>query len=460
MFTDNSLKNGFSFIFVKVDEGESVANEVKNIAEDKKIMFFAANEFGRNRNLNRLYKEMFLFFEHEYVGKTKVDIDKIFDYIKTKSVKESMVWAFDNVEEIFDEEDFPKVYELLNFLKSTKSTVIFASKNEVFTNKFENSKLIKLMTTSQKTQKANLKGFYGLEDVDISAEDKFKYYAIFGDKNEYRKKIDFSKGLKNNVVDSFFNTQGFFYSEPNRILKKELRETQVYNLILEAIAKGNTTLNEISEFVELPTSICNKYTTVLLSLGIITKVKPVFGQDTRKSRYKIKSNVMEFWYYFVPDNMSEIDFNNGEKVFEKNVETGIHQYLQIKFPELCTEYINKLKNEKKISFDIIETGPWWSKKEKIDIVAGNGIDVLCADCFWRNYEVGRADLLRLEKKAKEISAVNREYYLFSKEGFSEDLLDLATKRGDIKLFAFRDIVKDNQALKVEKPRRIGFFFRR
>ena len=56
--------------------------------------------------------------------------------------------------------------------------------------------------------------------------------------------------------------------------------------------------------------------------------------------------------------------------------------------------------------------------------------------------------------------MNREYYLFSKEGFSADLLDLAAKRGDIKLFAFRDIVKDNQALKAEKPRRLGFFFRR
>lgn len=370
-------------------------------------------------------------------------------------MKDSIVWVFDNVEELFDEKDFGKVEELLKQLKNTNSKIVFASKSAVFANKFEESKLVKYISD---IVPAKSKGFFGLEDVNLTAEDKFKYYAIFGDKNEYRKKIDFSKDLKNNVVDNFFNTQGFFYSEPNRLLKKELRETQVYNLILEAIAKGNSTLNEISTFVEMPTSICNKYTTVLLSLGIISKVKPAFGRDTRKSRYKINNNAMDFWYYFVPDNMSEINFNNGEKVFDKNVESGIHQYLQIKFPELCQEYISKLKSENKIKIDIKENSIWWNKNEMIDIVAGSGLEVIVADCYWRDYEVGLEEFSKLEKKAKELSVLDREYFLFAKEGFSNELLELSKKRNDIKLYSFHDMVKGQEM--IEKPKKKGFFFRR
>ena len=455
MLLENIDKNEFSFMFVKVDAGENFGEEVKDVTENKKVMFFSANEFGKQRNINRLYKEMVLFFEHEEVDRTKQNLDNIFEYIQEKSSKENIVWAFDNVEEIFDDKDFSKIEGMLKNLKQTKCMVIFASRSGIFANKFEESKLVKYLSIPNLSSKS---GFYSLDDANLTAEDKFKYYAIFGDKNEYRKKIDFSKDLKQNVVDNFFNTEGFFYAEPNRVLKKELRETQVYNLILEAIAKGNTTLNEISSFVELPTSICNKYTTVLLSLGIISKIKPAFGQDTRKSRYKIKSNAMDFWYYFVPDNMSEINFNNGEKVFNKNVEGGIHQYLQIKFPELCQEYISKLKSENKIKTDIKENGVWWNKNEVIDIVAGSGLEAIVADCYWRDYEVGLEELNKLENKAKNLAVLDREYYLFAKEGFSAELLELAKKRNDIKLYSFHDMVKGQEI--IEKPKKKGFFFSR
>jgi len=454
MLLENVNKNEFSFVFVKVDAGENFGDEIKSFSENKKVLFFSANEFGKQRNLNRLYKEMILFFEHKEIGKLKQNIENIFSYIEEKSVKESLVWVFDNVEDLFDEKDFPKIELLLKNLKSTQSMVVFASKSGAFANKFEESKLVKYLSAPSVSES---KGFYGLSYENLTAEDKFKYYAIFGDKSEYRKKIDFSKDLKRNVVDNFFNTQGFFFSEPNRVLKKELRETQVYNLILEAIAKGNSTLNEISEFVEMPTSICNKYTTVLLSLGIISKIKPAFGQETRKSRYKIKSNAMDFWYYFVPDNMSDIDFNNGDKVFDKNVEAGIHQYLQIKFPELCLEYINKLKSEDKIRMDINESGVWWNKSDVIDVVAGNWMEAIVGDCYWRDYEVGVEELSKLEKKAKNITVLGREYYLFAKEGFSSELLELASKRSDIKLFSFHDMVKGQEMI-VEKPKKKGFFF--
>lgn len=455
MLNTKNSENKFSFMFIKLDAGENFVDEVRSVLEEKKAFLFSANEFGKQRNLDRLYKEMTLFFEHQERKNEEKSIDNIFSYMIEKSSKDEIAWVFDNVEEIFDKDDFSTIENLLKEMGEYKSTIVFSSKNATFYNLFEESKLVKYISSANFM---NVNGFFGLEERNLSAEDKFKYYAIFGDKKDYIKKIDFNKSLKNNIVSNFFNSDGFFFTEPNKILKRELRETQVYNLILEAISKGNTTLNDISEFVKMPTSICNKYTTVLLSLGVIEKIKPVFSLDTRKSRYKIKNNAMDFWYYFVPDNMSDIVFNNGEKVYEKNVEAGIHQYLQIKFPELCREYVDKLNKESKLKINIKENGLWWNKNEKIDIVAGSGLEAIVADCYWRDYEVGLEELNKLEKKAKELSVLDREYFLFAKEGFSPELLDLAKTRSDIKLYSFHDMVQGQEI--IEKPKKLGFFFRR
>ena len=134
---------------------------------------------------------------------------------------------------------------------------------------------------------------------------------------------------------------------------------------------------------------------------------------------------------------------------------------QIKFPELCKEYIDKLKRESKIKIEIKENGLWWNKDEKIDVVAGGGLDAIAADCYWRDFEVGIEELNKLEKKAAELNVINREYFLFAKEGFSNELLDLAKTREDINLISFHDMVKGQELVeKVEKPKKKSFFFSR
>ena len=116
------------------------------------------------------------------------------------------------------------------------------------------------------------------------------------------------------------------------------------------------------------------------------------------------------------------------------------------------------RQKKKIVMDISESGVWWNKSDVIDVVAGNWKEVIVGDCYWRDYEVGLEEFLKLEKKAKGLSVLGREYYLFAKEGFSTELLDLASKRSDIKLYSFHDMVKGQEM--IEKPKKKGFFFRR
>lgn len=451
MFQNEFEKGDFSFIFIKEEPGENTIEDIKNFITNKKAFFFSALEFGKQNNINRLYKEMNMFFETKDTSKKEVTLEETCDYI-VSNAKNRMIWIIDGIEEVIDDNDFSEIEKMLKSLKSTNNMIILISHSASFANKFEKSKLTKYLINKELN---NRKSFFALQqEENLSAEDKFKYYAILGTKKEYIGKVDYTKSLKTNIINGFLNKNGFFYFEPRKILKKELRETQIYNIILEAVAKGASTLNDISEYVCMPTSICNKYITVMISLGIIEKIKPAFGKDTRKSRYKISNPVMNFWYYFVPDNISDISLNKGDKVFEEKIEKNMDSYLENKFPDLCRDYINKLKNEDKIKIDIKENNVWWNKDETIDIIAGSGLEAIVADCFWNKENVGVEDFNNLEKKAKDVDVIERDYYLFSRNGFSKELLELEKVRDDLKLICFSDMVSNSFV----KPKKIGFFF--
>ena len=136
-------------------------------------------------------------------------------------------------------------------------------------------------------------------------------------------------------------------------------------MILTAISKGAKTLSDISEKLELPTSICNKYTTVLINLGILNKIKPVYDNDTRKSEYEISNRLLDFIYNFVFENMGEIYLGKEENVYDEKIMPNMDAYLQNKFAQICREYIVKQIIEQKKGITLKENGKWWDKNKKL-----------------------------------------------------------------------------------------------
>jgi predicted transcriptional regulator len=269
--------------------------------------------------------------------------------------------------------------------------------------------------------------------------DLFTYYSIFGSNNRYLKYIDAPKTVKENLINMLLRRDSLFINETESILKIELRTLQVYNMILSVISKGSKTLSEISEKLGLPTSICNKYTTVLINLGILNKIKPVYDNDTRKSEYEISNKLMDFYYYFVLENMDEISIEKEDRLFDEKIAMNMDSYLANKFSLICREYILKQIMEEKNPMTIIENGKWWDKEDKIDVVIGDGVKATFANCFWNESIIGIDELVKLENASKKINVADRKYYIFAKKGFSDELKKIAKKRDDLELIDFSTI---------------------
>lgn len=90
-------------------------------------------------------------------------------------------------------------------------------------------------------------------------------------------------------------------------------------------------------------------------------------------------------------------------------------------------------------------GRWWYSGEEIDVV---GLDpqtetLLLGECKWTNTPVGTGLLTDLERVAPEVrwGSTDRSlhYALFSRSGFTDDLVTLANERADLHLYTLKKL---------------------
>lgn len=114
---------------------------------------------------------------------------------------------------------------------------------------------------------------------EYSPRDKVIAYSVLGGIPHYLRqwspKLSVAENIKRNIL-----TKGcILYSEVDFLLHQQLRETSIYNSIIEAVALSNTSLNNISQksLVE-DTSKTSVYLKNLIELGIVERE---FSVDTK-----------------------------------------------------------------------------------------------------------------------------------------------------------------------------------
>lgn len=109
----------------------------------------------------------------------------------------------------------------------------------------------------------------------FSPNDKIAAYSVLGGIPHYLKQFDDKKTLKENIVSQILQKGSILYSEVEFLLRQELRETSVYNVIIQAIALGNTKLNDIYQKTLIEKSKISVYLKNLMDLGIVCREFPV-----------------------------------------------------------------------------------------------------------------------------------------------------------------------------------------
>jgi AAA+ ATPase superfamily predicted ATPase len=199
--------------------------------------------------------------------------------------------------------------------------------------------------------------------------------------------------------------------------------------ILEAIATGHTTPNEISGATGVDSGPLSKYLQTLRRLRLIDRDVPVTAspKQSKRSRYRVADEFLRFWFRFVEPNRSSIE-EAPDIVYEGTIEPNLPDHVATTFEGVCQEAVWEAIRQGELG-PYSEVGRWWYGEDEIDIVglAPDDDRVLLAECKWTSDPVGHTLVSQLREKVERVrwgpDTREEEFALFSKSGFVDGLAD-------------------------------------
>jgi len=311
-------------------------------------------------------------------------------------------------------------------------------------------------------------GFYDAAQFfpDYSARDKVLAYSVLGGIPHYLRqwnpKLSVAENIKRNIL-----TKGcVLYSEVEFLLHQELRETPIYNSIIEAVALGSTKLNDISQksLVE-DTAKTSVYLKNLIELGIVEREFSVDTgtkeqSNTNRGIYRLTDNFFRFWYAFGFANYSQLEDGDVNGVYEYIVEPSLHEFAASAFEDVCREFVKEKQKKNALPFRYAKMGRWMGKTTVRDNHAAGGtrvaeteIDLLAISRDAKKYLVGEckfkgkpfsySEYLDTQAKLAPLKEHAAFYYaLFSESGFDERVEEDARLSGT-SLYSLEEIVNYN-----------------
>ena len=291
---------------------------------------------------------------------------------------------------------------------------------------------------------------------DYSTEDKIIAYAILGGIPHYLKQFNKNLSLEDNVKKNVLRRGCTLYNEVEFLIKQELREPAVYNTIIEAIALGNNSFNDILTKTQIEKSKLSVYLKNLIELYIVEKEFPALSKDKAKSNasggsYVLTDNFFRFWYSFAFRNLTDLENDDADGVWENDIQDSLHHFASKAFEQLSIEYMYAQNKAKTLPFRMSSASRYWGKTNQIidgktrsvnleiDILAPDSTKkkVIYGECKFTNEPFDMNEFKNL--KSKVFIGDSVYYYLFSLSGFTDAVANEASSDSNIKLVPAHDL---------------------
>ena len=309
-------------------------------------------------------------------------------------------------------------------------------------------------------------GFYDAVKFfsNYSDRDKVLVYSILGGIPHYLRQFNPKLSVAENIKRNILTKGCVLYSEVDFLLHQELRETPIYNSIIEAVALGNTKLNDISQksLVE-DTSKTSVYLKNLIELGIVEREFSVDSKTKEKANsnrgtYRLTDNFFRFWYAFGFTNFSQLEDGDVEGVYDYVIAPALHEYASVSFEDICIEFIKEMQKRNALPFRYSKIGRWMGRtsvrdndapkgirtaETEIDLLAigRNAKEYLVGECKFKGSPFSYSEYLDTIAKLETQKQGAKFYYaLFSESGFDEKIVAEAEAQGNISLYGIAEIV--------------------
>ncbi|MDD3339202.1 MAG: ATP-binding protein [Lachnospiraceae bacterium] len=277
---------------------------------------------------------------------------------------------------------------------------------------------------------------------NYSNEEKLLAYGILGGIPRYLNAFSENVSLQRNIQDRILDNGSFLNDEPQMLLKMELREPNVYNSILEVIARGYNKVTEIADCIHEDKSKCSKYLVTLQAIRLVEKRVPCGeAENSKKTIYVLTDNFYRFWYHYVFSNKSYYEML-GTAMASEEICDSISDFMGLAFEDICRQYLIRQAKCRKLPFVPAAIGKWWGNnpvikaQDDVDILAfnKNKSAALFCECKFTNRPMPMEEYEDLLTAAKGFSDKIEKHYMFiSKGGYTTPVQERAVRENVVLL---------------------------
>jgi len=260
--------------------------------------------------------------------------------------------------------------------------------------------------------------------------------------------LDYNGDIISMVESNFVQNFSTFYAiiSPSYLLETPYRE------LLIAVARGDGKLYSALRKAKLSEHIGKKVLKELISLDVLAieysretplKVHPKNKLPREQRAYRIQDKLrfkqpfLRFWFGFVAYFEKDLLLGDGKKFLE-NFSKHYERLRSLVYEQLCNDLLIQYYKDKS---PILSHGSYWNVYSEFDILAVTKEKrIILAECKYKDRTVCKNELTKLKQKADESGIKVDVYALFSKSGFSKELLGMKahSKAESLLLFDLED----------------------
>ena len=457
------VSNRAEFVVIYGRRRVGKTETLNEFCKNKPNVFYSCREYTSEKQLAE-FSDALLSWKPELKAYTDsfADWDKAFSFIGEMEGKEKTVIVIDEFPYMCkNNPSIPSILQIVwdTVLKNKNIMIVICGSSMSFIEKELLSEKNPLYGRTTGIYKMLPMPYYDAIKFlpDFSDEDKMIAYSILGGIPHYLKQFDSQKTLKENIINKILTKGTVLYSEVEFLLRQELRETSIYNTVIEAIALGNTAFNEILTKTGIEKSKLSVYLKNLIELGIVEREFSILSSakeraSSSKGLYNLTDNYFKFWYAFGYSNLSELEKDDALGVWEDYIEGSLHDFASKSFEKVCIEFMYSLNRQRKLPFRFSKIGRWWGTitrviegekrnyAEEIDIIATdkNEKKFILGECKFRSELFDNGELRKLKEK---IELPGETYfYLFSLSGFTDTVIDASKNQENLFLVDIAQMV--------------------
>ncbi len=423
-------KNDNDIVILYGREGVGKTTLVKEFVKDKHMVYYQARELSEKE-------------QNRYFDKKKEEVSK-FLLIPTREKCVLVIDEFDLMQKGY-KTFFQDFISYLNTLPIGQVMVLLVSSSVQWVeNKMadEAPELIGEVSSFIK-----LREFTFLEMVDrfpnSTTEDIITIYGILGGVPEYLDLWNPKESVRKNIIRLFLDEHAPLKKEPSRFLKTVLRELPFYNTILSVLAEDMPKLNYLYNRTGFSRAKISVYIKNLIQLDVATKIfsfEPDKRDAVQKGLYGITDSLLKFYFKLIYPNISELSLLTPEEFFAKYIKDELPGIMEYAYIKVCREFMDLMSRYDRLPEKFGNFGSLYGKTGFIPLVSRseNG-KIVVGECKWSSKPMTMKDFETLLDNTNQLGKEADYYYLFSKEGFAQDLAAMAQNMDNINTISLEDM---------------------